>query len=110
MIIAPELLNRFARRCPHHAAMPPSYDATGLLASRGVTANCVAPGFIATAMTDDLPPYQFPAVNFPKGTWELVAIAEDGAGLVTESEPVVTRVMREIPGSSVGATDRDSML
>lgn len=33
------------------------------LASRGVTANCVAPGFIATAMTDGLPEAQKDALN-----------------------------------------------
>ena len=33
------------------------------LASRGVTANCVAPGFIATAMTDVLPDAQKAALN-----------------------------------------------
>src|SRR3546814_8755876 len=33
------------------------------LASRGVTANCVAPGLIATAMTDDLPDAQKEALN-----------------------------------------------
>ena len=33
------------------------------LASRGVTANCVAPGFIATAMTDALPDAQKDALN-----------------------------------------------
>ncbi len=33
------------------------------LASRGVTANCVAPGFIATAMTDVLPDAQKEALN-----------------------------------------------
>jgi 3-oxoacyl-[acyl-carrier protein] reductase len=33
------------------------------LASRGVTANCVAPGFIATAMTDGLPDAQKDALN-----------------------------------------------
>jgi 3-oxoacyl-[acyl-carrier protein] reductase len=33
------------------------------LASRGVTANCVAPGFIATAMTDGLPEAQKAALN-----------------------------------------------
>lgn len=33
------------------------------LASRGVTANCVAPGFIATAMTDTLPDAQKDALN-----------------------------------------------
>jgi 3-oxoacyl-[acyl-carrier protein] reductase len=33
------------------------------LASRGVTVNCVAPGFIATAMTDGLPDAQKEALN-----------------------------------------------
>ena len=33
------------------------------LASRGVTANCVAPGFIRTAMTDGLPDAQKEALN-----------------------------------------------
>ena len=33
------------------------------LASRGVTANCVAPGFIATAMTEGLPEAQKEALN-----------------------------------------------
>jgi 3-oxoacyl-[acyl-carrier protein] reductase len=33
------------------------------LASRGITANCVAPGFIATAMTDGLPDAQKEALN-----------------------------------------------
>jgi 3-oxoacyl-[acyl-carrier protein] reductase len=33
------------------------------LASRGVTVNCVAPGFIATAMTDGLPDAQKDALN-----------------------------------------------
>ncbi len=33
------------------------------LASRGVTANCVAPGFIRTAMTDGLPDAQKDALN-----------------------------------------------
>jgi len=33
------------------------------LASRGVTVNCVAPGFIATAMTDGLPEAQRQALN-----------------------------------------------
>ncbi len=33
------------------------------LATRGVTVNCVAPGFIRTAMTDDLPDAQKDALN-----------------------------------------------
>ena len=35
------------------------------LASRNVTANCVAPGFIATAMTESLPDPQKEALNAP---------------------------------------------
>ncbi|GAA4643586.1 3-oxoacyl-[acyl-carrier-protein] reductase [Pontixanthobacter gangjinensis] len=33
------------------------------LASRGITANCIAPGFIRTAMTDELPDAQKEALN-----------------------------------------------
>jgi 3-oxoacyl-[acyl-carrier protein] reductase len=33
------------------------------LASRNITVNCVAPGFIATAMTDELPDAQKEALN-----------------------------------------------
>ncbi len=33
------------------------------LASRGITVNCIAPGFIATAMTEDLPDAQKEALN-----------------------------------------------
>jgi 3-oxoacyl-[acyl-carrier protein] reductase len=33
------------------------------LASRGITVNCVAPGFIRTAMTDELPDAQKEALN-----------------------------------------------
>lgn len=33
------------------------------LASRGITVNCIAPGFIATAMTDELPDAQKEALN-----------------------------------------------
>ncbi len=33
------------------------------LASRGITVNCIAPGFIRTAMTDDLPDAQKDALN-----------------------------------------------
>ena len=33
------------------------------LASRGITVNCIAPGFIASAMTDGLPDAQKDALN-----------------------------------------------
>jgi 3-oxoacyl-[acyl-carrier protein] reductase len=63
------------------------------LASRGVTANCVAPGFIATAMTDDLPEAQKEALNqrIPAGRMgegsdiaaAVVYLASKEAGYVT---------------------------
>lgn len=63
------------------------------LASRGVTANCVAPGFIATAMTDDLPEAQKEALNqrIPTGRMgegsdiaaAVVYLASKEAGYVT---------------------------
>jgi 3-oxoacyl-[acyl-carrier protein] reductase len=63
------------------------------LASRGVTANCVAPGFIATAMTDVLPDAQKDALNAripagAMGTGEDIAaavvyLASREAGYVT---------------------------
>ena len=63
------------------------------LASRGVTVNCVAPGFIATAMTDDLPDAQKEALNqrIPAGRMgegsdiaaAVVYLASKEAGYVT---------------------------
>jgi 3-oxoacyl-[acyl-carrier protein] reductase len=63
------------------------------LASRGVTVNCVAPGFIATAMTDGLPDAQKDALNAripagAMGTGEDIAaavafLASREAGYVT---------------------------
>lgn len=43
-------------------------------------------------LTDEEPPYAFATVKFPKGSYELVAIAEDAAGLVTESLPVTINI------------------
>ena len=63
------------------------------LASRGVTANCVAPGFIATAMTEGLPDAQKDALNsrIPAGAMgtsddiaaAVVYLASREAGYVT---------------------------
>jgi 3-oxoacyl-[acyl-carrier protein] reductase len=63
------------------------------LASRGVTVNCVAPGFIATAMTDVLPDAQKEALNqrIPAGRMgegsdiaaAVVYLASKEAGYVT---------------------------
>lgn len=53
------------------------------------------------------PPYEFP-VNFPQGSFEIVAVAEDAAGLIGESPPVVLEIgMVEVPettGSSASET------
>ncbi|MBA3544870.1 MAG: S1 family peptidase [Nannocystis sp.] len=62
---------------------------------------------------DDVFPYQFGAVKFPKGTFELIAIAEDGAGLITESAPVVIQVgmvvepedTGDVPTTSAGSEE-----
>ena len=63
------------------------------LATRGVTVNCVAPGFIRTAMTDDLPETQKEALNakIPMGRMgeggdigaAVAYLASDEAGYVT---------------------------
>ncbi len=43
-------------------------------------------------LTDDEAPYAFANVKFPKGSYELIAVAEDAAGLVTESLPVTLNI------------------
>lgn len=53
-------------------------------------------------LVDDLPPYKFAAVKFPAGTWEIVAVAEDAAGLVSESAPVVVQVGMTTPPATTG--------
>lgn len=63
------------------------------LASRGITVNCVAPGFIRTAMTDELPDAQKEALNarIPMGRMgegddigaAVAYLASDEAGYVT---------------------------
>ena len=63
------------------------------LASRGITVNCVAPGFIRTAMTDSLPDAQKDALNarIPMGRMgegpdigaAVAYLASDEAGYVT---------------------------
>lgn len=42
--------------------------------------------------TDDAPPFSFPDVVLAEGSWELVAIAEDAAGLTSRSEPLAIAV------------------
>ena len=63
------------------------------LASRGITVNCVAPGFIRTAMTDELPDAQKDALNarIPMGRMgeggdigaAVAYLASDEAGYIT---------------------------
>lgn len=43
-------------------------------------------------LTDKYAPFEFPTVKFPKGTYEIVAVAEDAAGLIGESAPVVLQI------------------
>lgn len=51
---------------------------------------------------DDEPPWRFGAAEFPAGSHTLVAIAEDAAGHVTRSEPVVLEVEGEGEGGGEG--------
>lgn len=53
-------------------------------------------------LVDAVPPYKFAAVKFPAGTWEIVAVAEDAAGLVSESAPVVVTVGMSAPPATTG--------
>ena len=46
----------------------------------------------AQPLVDDQPPFKFPNVKFPAGTWTIVAVAEDAAGLLGASAPVVLEV------------------
>ena len=63
---------------------------------------------------DEYPPYGFADVPFPDGVFEIVAVAEDWAGNVAMSEPVVIGVNADVPDpeppsadSSGGAVDTD---
>lgn len=59
-------------------------------------------------LTDKYAPYEF-SVKFPKGTYELVAVAEDAAGLIAESPAVVLEigVVPEPETSSTGDESDD---
>lgn len=46
---------------------------------------------------DGYPPYGFDDVPFPDGVFEIVAVAEDWAGHVSSSEPVVIGINAEVP-------------
>ena len=47
-------------------------------------------------------------MKFPQGTFELIAIAEDGAGLITESAPVVVQVGMVVEPEDTGAVPTTS--
>jgi len=49
---------------------------------------------------DDEPPWAFGTASFPTGSYTLVAVAEDAAGLITRSEPVVIDVGAEANSAS----------
>jgi hypothetical protein len=51
-------------------------------------------------LVDDVPPFGFTAVDFPEGTWELVAVATNVWGVVGESQPVVLEVGWEPPATT----------
>lgn len=70
----------------------------------GITAVRLKVNGMEQPITDDEPPYGFAKVDFPKGTWELVAIAEDAAGHVAESAPVTLVVV----ASSAATTTTDA--
>ncbi len=61
-------------------------------------------------VVDDQAPYGFAKVDFPAGTWELIAVAEDAAGLVRESPPVTLEVRKassetgDTPTTTAGTT------
>lgn len=52
---------------------------------------------------DAIPPYVFADVPFPDGVYEIVAYAEDWAGLVAMSAPVTIGVNAEVPDDPTGA-------
>jgi hypothetical protein len=62
------------------------------------------------AVRDEYPPYAFADVAFPDGVYTLVAFAEDHAGQIGESAPVVIGVGAEVPDDpdSSGGVDGSS--
>ncbi len=52
-------------------------------------------------LVDDTAPYAFANVKFPKGSYELIAVAEDAAGLISESEPVTLHI-GVVPSATTG--------
>lgn len=56
-------------------------------------------------LVDAIPPFGFDAVDFPEGTWELVAVATNVWGVVGESEPVVLEVGYVPPVTTSGGSE-----
>lgn len=56
---------------------------------------------------DEHAPWEFNGAVFPQGSWLLVAVAEDWAGNVSESEPVAVAVDDELPTPSTDSGDDD---
>jgi len=59
-------------------------------------------------LIDDIPPFGFASVEFPVGTWELVAVATNIWGVVGSSEAVVLEVGYEPPATTSGGADESS--
>ncbi len=59
-------------------------------------------------LIDDVAPYGFATVEFPVGTWELVAVATNIWGVEGSSEPVVLEVGYEPPATSTSGGDSSS--
>jgi len=56
-------------------------------------------------LVDDVPPFGFDAVDFPEGTWELVAVATNIWGVVGESTPIVLEVGYVPPATTSGGSE-----
>jgi 3-oxoacyl-[acyl-carrier protein] reductase len=76
------------------------------LASRGVTANCIAPGFIASAMTDALPDAQKDALNgrIPMGRMG------EGADIAAAAAYLASREAGYITGQTIHVNGGMAML
>lgn len=60
-------------------------------------------------LADEIEPWEFNNVNFPQGQWELVALAEDWAGNIGESEPVLIGIGEQpTPPEPMTTTDASS--
>jgi 3-oxoacyl-[acyl-carrier protein] reductase len=76
------------------------------LASRGITVNCVAPGFIRSAMTDALNDAQKAAINSRIPAGDLGEGADIGAAVVY----LASREAGDVPGLPAGEIDGDDLM